>query len=390
MVKSLHLLTAILICSAISSQSVVLAQTMDNSLIKAVADHVNRGNNLMRARQYQSAMAEYEAAKGIDPKNTIVKTNIAECFNNIGISMFRQKSYSDAIVQFEHCLEVNPRHPQAKRNIDLCHQRMDIEGIPDTPSEQPDDRQDKKKASADSEKDKKEDGSTKVSGSDGGGVSVSSGGSKMYVSGSQMFPTYSDRPSAVTSTAVPTNKPDAKSFPKAVAPDPNQTSPDPTAAGGLSAATKPALATKVPSSAATVPAVDAFDSSSIAPNPSTPAVPAAPTSSSPASANLAAPLANPSRAASTSGTPTDSAASSISHPSYAQSQLTPASSSDASGNQTLDEKVGALELKVYGHKNSSTPIMKRIEQLEIDYVGQPRQGAMDQRIEYLKKAISHD
>jgi len=57
---------------------------------------------------------------------------------------------------------------------------------------------------------------------------------------------------------------------------------------------------------------------------------------------------------------------------------------------TLDEKVCALELKVYGKKHIDMPIMRRIDQLETDYIGQIRSGSMSERVEYLKKAIGQN
>lgn len=393
-----------LFCSMLSSVALscgFVAAQMDTSRINAVAQHVNRGISLMRARQFQAAMSEFEAAKAVDPNNRIVKSNIADCFNNMGINLYNHRNYSDAIVQFEHCLEIQPQHAQARRNIELCRQRMDIEGIPDTPSA-PDDKLSKKPQKDTEADNKKDDAGPKVN-SGGSEITVSAGGTKLYANGtgSTTFPTYSEKPSAATGGQLPWMP---KQTPPAVIVQPADSIPSgvastsvPASVSTNSAATVASQASSNSSSSGSAqsgaaqsesgakstskPTTDPFDSGP-------PTDPAFTQPVSPAAANSTS-KPNNSTSFGASVIPTSPATSSM--PEAPSGFNASASNARPSGDgSTLEEKVAALELKVYGQKNSGLPIMKRLEKLEIDHGGQTRQGSMSERVDYLKQVISKE
>ena len=341
---------------------------------------VNRGNQLMVRRQFAAAQAEYEAAKKLEPSNQIVKHNLAELFNNWGINYFQQKSYAEAIAQFQKCLAILPGHGNAKYNIQLCRRAMQNQGM--NPDELPD-------AAADGKEDKEKPKSEQAKGSDdkkdsataaapaGDSMSVSSGNKTIFknnvpfVSGSSVFPVYSDKSGAAKTTVNVVN-PAAMTIPGG----PTITS------SGVAVGSAPATATSIQDP--TSGSVDSTGSAKPKYNP------IAPKSSQP----LYVPMP-----ATYDETPQDSQASqsSMTPPSNhnsaqsIQTPQTPAFNRAATETtMTLDEKVTALELKVYGKKHVDLPIMRRIDQLETDYIGQIRSGSMSDRVDYLKKAIGQN
>ncbi len=392
----------------------------------------------MRSRQYDAAMSEFEAAKAIDPKNSTVKLNISECHNNKGVALYRQRNYPDAIVEFEHCLEVNPGHPQARQNINLCRQRMNIEGIPDAPSgaedkggpanEGPpggDKKKGKESAGA-----AKEDSSPKVSGGSAPELTVSAGGAKLYSTGG-LYPQYSDTPTAVNARTVQFAPPAGSKVTTAAPGGTGATSLSATSSTGGTGRSTSVGSARQSSAAATAsggsanadassvskanpaPFVgDAFEPGSTPYTPGNPNVPNPPQASTESAAakasteGAAAKASTEGAAAKASDGPTipkqSAAAESVNNAAPQSTSLganavnntnatlpTATNYTPTADGLTLDEKVGALEIKVYGKKNPSLPIMKRIEQLETDYVGQVRPGSMNERVEYLKRAIGH-
>lgn len=68
---------------------------------------------------------------------------------------------------------------------------------------------------------------------------------------------------------------------------------------------------------------------------------------------------------------------------------TAASSSPApaasSGGSTIEDRLSAIEQKLYGHKQDKMPVLKRLEKIESDTSGQPRKGTIEERIEALRQ-----
>lgn len=403
-----------LVVSLACTCSVAFAQGgTDNSKHNEMAQHVNRGVSLMRARQYDAAMSEFEAAKAMDPKNTTIKLNIAECHNNKGVALYRQHAYAEAVVEFEHCLEVMPSHSQARHNINLCRQRMEIEGIPDSPPAADEKAAgadggsgEKKKAKETADTDKKEDSSPKVSGGGAGSapeLTVSAGGAKLYSTGT-LYPQYTDTPSAVTVKTVqfaPPAGPKKNANPSSTSVNNANAAAATASANAMSAATPNEHLANNTAGSGTASADNSgggktnaipFTGDAFDPN-STPGLAGQSATATPADPAPAIPAPPP-----VSKMPTvdnnitaESSASFGTNLINATNATLPAPSNytPTVDGLTLDEKVGALELKVYGKKNAKLPIMKRIEQLETDYVGQTRQGPMNERVEFLKRAIGH-
>ena len=58
----------------------------------------------------------------------------------------------------------------------------------------------------------------------------------------------------------------------------------------------------------------------------------------------------------------------------------------ASSSLNIDESLAALELKVFGKKQKSMPVLKRLEKLEIGTSGVASQGTVQERIDALRRA----
>lgn len=365
------LLTLSISLSALTLCPPICAQESDSADLR---EHVNRGNQLMARRQFAAAQAEYEAAKKIDPANQIVKHNLAELFNNWGVTYFRARSYGEAIAQFQKCLAVMPGHGNAKYNIQLCRRAMQNQGM--NPDELPDAAsEDKEKSKTEQAKDDskdakdKKDGQAAATAPGADTMSVSVGNKTIFtnnapfVSGSSVFPVYSEKSGAAKSTVNVIN-PAAMAVPG----EPTITSTGVAVGSAPAITTTPAATTSTTNPAA---------------NTSNPTE--APTQ--PVQADAAKPKYNPVAPANSQPAYVPMPAS---YDSVQAAQAPTYNRGAGDSNMTLDEKVCALELKVYGKKHIDMPIMRRIDQLETDYIGQIRSGSMSERVEYLKKAIGQN
>lgn len=366
---------------------------MDNS---ALRDHVNNGNQLMMRGQFAAALSEYEAAKTLEPSNSVVKRNIAEVHNNWGVSYFKQKHYSDAISHFQKCLANYPGHRNAQYNMMLCRRAMEREGI--NPDESPADSEEKAETAKKDDAGKKEKAETPATAPAGTAapsspadpMSVSYGSktlfnnaqptSTQFASGSAMFPVYSDKKSAV-STPVTVVNPAAMPSPK---PPASQTPADAASAQQQEASKSPAAAPNAPATPTTAAASAGTSTETNASNAAGQSVAAAAASAAPVK-----PIFTQATSAGSGGYSTiQPSYENVDHYSYKQGS---AASPDVEGAlMSLDEKVAALELKVYGKKHADWPIMRRIENLETDYIGQTRSGSMNERVEFLKRQIGQN
>lgn len=184
-------------------------------------EFVNRGNNYLGRHQYKQALNEYEQALKLDPKNTIVKFNMTELYNNWGSYLFRQRQYDGAEEKLKKCLKMNPTHRMGKANLELLRQTLDSQGIvmsmdldsdanhPPEPAKKP--------------VKKPEEPSGKIIGSSSAPSSASppitpvgkptlfgAGGmpdANSFVSGSATYPTYTTKPTATSAPVTTTINP---------------------------------------------------------------------------------------------------------------------------------------------------------------------------------------
>jgi hypothetical protein len=83
----------------------------------AVREHIGKGNLALGRLQFEQAIAEYEQALSIDPTSSIARDNIVLTHNNWGIHYFRQKKYDDARNEWNEALKLNPSDRNAKQNL---------------------------------------------------------------------------------------------------------------------------------------------------------------------------------------------------------------------------------------------------------------------------------
>lgn len=212
---------------------------------QAIGELVNHGNQLMARNQYEGALADYEQALKMEPKNTpsnrIIRQNIVELYNNWGSHLFRQRDYGGCEEKLKKCLKMNPGHGVARRNLELLRSTLESQGI--TMSMELDDTADKAAPAEPAKKpEKKEESPGKIVGSSSTASSViapvgkptlfGAGGmpaSTTFVSGSSTYPTYTKKPTATSAPAVT----GVMSPNKPVRPDLQPTTPPP--AGGEAA-----------------------------------------------------------------------------------------------------------------------------------------------------------
>lgn len=367
----------------------------------------------MAAKQFQAALAEYEAAKNIDPANSVIKHNIAECYNNWGISYFRQKHYSDAVAQFQKCLAILPNHGHARYNMTLCKRAMEAEGISDEPAA--DDKPEPKGKSEEKEK-PKEDLSPKVTVSDAGGSgnssadisygtktlfgSMSGSTSAKFVSGSTAFPVYSASPSAVNSavvssipkvpnppTASGTRSPDGSL--QIIPPGKASSHADVFSAGSVSDDGNATSSNSGEAKSVTTNSTgtNLTSSGSLSGGAGTSTTQSTLNSAEQTAQAAVANSLFPTLAGTNSGATTIPGSGPQIAATTQSSQTVSSYDGPAGAVPTLEDRVSTLELKVYGKKHDDQPLMKRIEQLETDFIGKVRQGPMSDRIDYLKQAI---
>ncbi len=89
-------------------------------------------------------------------------------------------------------------------------------------------------------------------------------------------------------------------------------------------------------------------------------------------------------------TPSTTSPSTYNSPSTYSSPSTPnpppAATAGGSQEENIGDSLGLIEQKIYGRKQDSLPIMKRLEKLEIDTHGKTKSGTIKERIDTLRKS----
>jgi Tfp pilus assembly protein PilF len=82
-----------------------LACTADNPVVRN-----NLGNSLLQAGRRDEAIAQFQQALKINPRN-------AEANNNLGYVFYKMGRYQEAMVQFQQALQLDPRFAEAHFNL---------------------------------------------------------------------------------------------------------------------------------------------------------------------------------------------------------------------------------------------------------------------------------
>jgi hypothetical protein len=313
--------------------------------IDIARDLVNKGNYLMASGKFTEALKMYEEAKKYEPGNAVIRENIAKVYNNWALSYIRQNKYYEAKEKLEKCLELSPGYANARTNMAILRRRAEEEGIDlETP---PQDE-------------------------------------------SKNLPKIPDVPKLPDGGQLPKVAPVAPEGPQAgavlfiggvkqpvvpetpVAPATPQVDAFPTSATSEPPASGPSFVTPVTSGPSFV---------TPATNPPSTVVPAVVTTPAPtpsaAPATFVAKPANPLFPT----LPTQ-----FVEPPPRTSAATSAPAAPATPVVSFDEQLTAVEMKVYGAKQTNLTVLQRLEKIEKDSAGQIRTGTILERINYLKSA----
>lgn len=119
--------------SVVFAASILMLATP--TLTNAQPDHVqlgnlvNRGNALLRANHFQEAVQTYQKVLELDPNCAVAKDNIAETYNNWGIFYFKQHKFREALEQLDKCLSLKPNHANARRNLSIVNNAASQMGV---------------------------------------------------------------------------------------------------------------------------------------------------------------------------------------------------------------------------------------------------------------------
>ena len=282
-------------------------------------EHIYKGNTLLQRRDYDGAIAEYEAALLVDPSNTTARDNIVLTHNNWGIELFRQKKYDDAREQWNTALKLNPYDRNAKNNLNVLKTTLARLGPAAIP------------ASADpKDQESANEGDTKS------GPSIMPKGSR----------TAKEDNTPVPNAVVLGRQSSGSSTSAAVESSSNNTATTNGASGG-------------------VVILNSGNRSS--------------GGSSSSSSSGAQIVASPSVSSQT--------APAVSSPPVSSATVTTSTSTSAStlGGANIDDKLSALESKVYGRASRDVPLLQRLERLERDTSSRPSLGSISDRVQTLLK-----
>ncbi len=293
-----------------------------------VREHIYKGNSLMQRHDYEGAIAEYEQALLIDSTSTTAKDNIVLTHNNWGIDLFHQKKYDEAREQWNTALKLNPYDRNAKNNLNVLRVQMTKLGLPPNgPATNP-----AGKAASDDD--------------------AKSGGAVLPKGAQTAKEDTTPVPNAVI-IGRPLSTSTQASFSGTTESLPaSSTAGSGSGAAGTSGSSGPVVIMK-PATSSSSSSFSGFS------NP--------PTSSNVPSAFSA----QPSKA---------SGAQAI-------NMSAPAASNTSSSlnSSNIEDKLAALENKVYGRSSKEVPILQRLERLERDTSSRPSLGSISDRVQTLIK-----
>jgi hypothetical protein len=309
---------------------------------------VNKGNYQMASGHFAEALKTYEDASKFEPSNVIIKDNIAKAYNNWAIWLTKQKKYREAQEKLQKCLEIAPGYSQARTNMTLL-KRVALEDDIDLD------------APADSD------------------PAVLPAGMPKLPPGGELKKPVSDGGAQIPKAAPVAEEQQAGAvlFIGGV----KQSPPAMVDSYPLSATSGP------PSGAAVVSPVGAPSAVPIAepvvspiPSASVPALPPKP-DAGPATFTMkpqnpmfpVTPNQYPADAAHTAAPPTAVAS--------------PPSAPNAVPIVSFDEQLTAVEMKVYGSKQTNLTVLQRLEKIERESAGQIRTGTIMERINFLKSSF---
>lgn len=296
-------------------------------------EHINRGNNLLNHRQFQEAIKEYEKAMEVEPGNQIARDNIALTHDKWGYFLFHRNNFKEARLQWEEALKVNPSHANARRNLQILEMHLKRLGLDE------DGKKNEDVAPKESEED------SKASGDEPDKKSDDKSGGKMQAT--------MDTPQAPPAVILST--------------------------GGRSVSIS-GEGNVIDDSSSVGPGNDTInDARKAAPEPVKPPVraPYKPL----VKPSLKPPLAPPARPPVTRSENEENEE----NEQNVETEKTEESEKADNGDDSVEDTLSQLEEQVFGKKRENLPILKRLEQLEIDTMGKKKSGNVKTRLKNLTR-----
>ncbi len=302
-------------------------------------EFLQKGNNHLNRYEFQQALDAYTECLLCDPNNRTARDNIVLTHNNWGIWWFQKRKYKEAREEWDQALKLNPADRNARQNLQVLRVTLSRAGLSEDGEKKA--APVPPKASTDFPPSQaiiltpglKQSSSSSAS----SGAAIITGGAG---SGSAASPAGTD---AAASAGVSIGNQSSES--------------NDTGSGAAviikSSKTPPATTSGVDSSSSSI-STYANDSATTAPagtEGGTGKFTTAPT--------VAPPPSTPSSSAATAG---------------------------GSQGENIEDSIGQIEQKIYGRKQESLPIMKRLEKLETDTHGKTKSGTIKERIDTLRKS----
>jgi hypothetical protein len=345
----------------IAGAALIAAPSAGAGNIDTARNLVNKGNYLMASGHFAEALKTYEEAEKYEPSNAIIKDNIAKVYNNWAIWFTKQKKYREAQEKLVKCMEIAPGYGQARTNLALL-KRMALEDGIDLD------------APADSDPATVPEGLRKLP--DGGELRKSGESAEAH-----KLPEGAQAPKAAP--VVPEQQAGAVLFIGGVkqqtTPEADSYTPGSTPIGATTSPVTDILPSGMPVSGPTFVSPVMGAASTQAP----PTVPVAtPRDAGPAT--FTAKPQNPMFPVTPNQYPDDAQHKAAPPPAV---PVTIAPAPSAVPIVSFDEQLTAVEMKVYGAKQTNLTVLQRLEKIEKESAGQVRTGTILDRINFLKSSF---
>lgn len=340
-----------------STPTVVYADPLNTMKAR---EFLQKGNNHLTRFEFQQALDAYTECLLCDPTNRTAKDNIVLTHNNWGIWWFQKRKYKEAREEWEQALKLNPMDRNARANMQVLKVTLKQQGLTEDGEKPKPPQAQVQKPSADfppSQAIILTPGLKSSGGTAGGSTETSSDGQSA-----------STAPSS--SSTVPTS-----------------TSTTPRDEGNSSTTGSSSGASLWDGGGASP--TDGNSGSAVIIKKTTPVT----TSGGESSGSISTYSSGSNYSAETTGAKFTTAPitpASKQSPSQGDSSEGSAASAAATagGSQgdNIEDSLGQIEQKIYGRKQDSLPIMKRLEKLEIDTHGKTKSGTIKERIDTLRKS----
>lgn len=292
-------------------------------------EYLQKGNVHLTRLEFQQALDAYTECLLCDPNNRTAKENIVLTHNNWGIWWFQKRKYKEARGEWEQALKLNPMDRNARANMQVLRVTLKQQGLTEDgekPAPPP-----AQKAGSDFPPSQ---------------IIILTPGLK---SSSGASASSNSAPAGEASTTTPTAE--TSSGASLLGGSSSSSSESPSGGAVIIKKTEPATT----SGGDAAGAISTYSSGS----PETP-----------------------------SGKFTTAPMTPVPAQSSSSNQTSGASGATADGSQgeNIEESLGQIEQKIYGRKQDSLPIMKRLEKLENDTHGRTKSGTIKERIDTLRKS----